>query len=433
MPRPAILVTGAHGQIGFELARLLAPLGEVVAADRAMLDLVRSRCDRRRRAPREARAHRECRRLHRGRSRGDRARARAGRQRAARRAFSRRKRSALAAVLIHFSTDYVFDGKRTTPYPEDAPTAPLNVYGSSKLEGERAIAAVGARAIVLRTSWVYGLRGKNFLLTIRKLAARARRAHDRRRSDRRSQLEPHARRGDGAHRRRRFARARRAIGAVPPVVHAGRRAGTTSRARSSAMRQQPRIVPITTADYPTPARRPAYGVLATSRFESTFGFALPHWREALASCVASPAEPRRVTARSSAPRAAIRTRTTASTSMPTDSARPSPGDDDRVHAERDASDALVHPIAAERCQRFGADLARLLVGGRDLAARARLDELHRRRRRRRACRCDPRRTPPTPRARCSDGNGSSAAPRAPLAARRALRSASDASAMTSSG
>ena len=77
----------------------------------------------------------------------------------------------LGAVLIHYSTDYVFDGAATTPYPEDAPTAPQNVYGATKLEGERAIAATGARALVFRTSWVYGLRGRNFLLTIRRLAA----------------------------------------------------------------------------------------------------------------------------------------------------------------------------------------------------------------------------------------------------------------------
>src|SRR5205085_8772401 len=76
-----------------------------------------------------------------------------------------------SAVLVHYSTDYVFDGTRKTPYTEDAATAPLNVYGRTKLEGEQAIAQTGARAIVLRTSWVYGLAGKNFLLTMRKLAA----------------------------------------------------------------------------------------------------------------------------------------------------------------------------------------------------------------------------------------------------------------------
>src|SRR6185369_12249271 len=75
------------------------------------------------------------------------------------------------ALLIHYSTDYVFDGSATSPYDEDAPAAPLNVYGQSKLDGERAIVASDARALILRTSWVYGLRGKNFLLTIRRLAA----------------------------------------------------------------------------------------------------------------------------------------------------------------------------------------------------------------------------------------------------------------------
>ena len=120
---------------------------------------------------------------------------------------------------------------------------------------------------------------------------RARRADGRGRPDRRAQLEPHARGGDGANRRRRIAGARRARGVVSPVVRAGRRAGTTSRARSSASVAHPRLVPIATADYPTPARRPAYGVLATARFERTFGFALPDWREELAACLASPAEP----------------------------------------------------------------------------------------------------------------------------------------------
>ena len=75
------------------------------------------------------------------------------------------------AVLIHYSTDFVFDGTATVPYAEDAPVAPLNVYGASKLAGEQAIAASGAHALTLRTSWVYGRRGRNFLLTIRRLAA----------------------------------------------------------------------------------------------------------------------------------------------------------------------------------------------------------------------------------------------------------------------
>ena len=76
----------------------------------------------------------------------------------------------LDAVLIHYSTDYVFDGLAATPYTEEAPTFPLNVYGRSKLRGEQAIVASGAAAVVLRTSWVYAARGRNFFLTIRRLA-----------------------------------------------------------------------------------------------------------------------------------------------------------------------------------------------------------------------------------------------------------------------
>jgi dTDP-4-dehydrorhamnose reductase len=170
LPPPTILVTGAQGQIGFELARLLAPMGTVVAMDRATLDL--SDADAivatvRRLTPAlivNAGAYTAV-----DRAESEAELARAVNARAPGVLAEEAKR--LAAVLIHFSTDYVFDGLRTSPYPEDAPPAPQNVYGASKLEGERAIAAVGAHALVLRTSWVYGLRGRNFLLTIRRLAA----------------------------------------------------------------------------------------------------------------------------------------------------------------------------------------------------------------------------------------------------------------------
>jgi dTDP-4-dehydrorhamnose reductase len=76
-----------------------------------------------------------------------------------------------AELLVHNSTDYVFDGASSTPYTESATTRPLNVYGASKLAGETAIRDAGADALILRTSWVYGLRGRNFLLTVRRLAS----------------------------------------------------------------------------------------------------------------------------------------------------------------------------------------------------------------------------------------------------------------------
>jgi len=289
MPRPTILVTGTQGQIGFELAQLLAPLGNVVAADRAMLDLADPDAIvavMRRQKPAvivNAGAYTAV-----DRAESEPALASAINARAPGILAEEAKRA--AAVLVHFSTDYVFDGARTTPYPEDAPTAPLNVYGETKLEGERAIADAGAKAIVLRTSWVYGLRGKNFLLTMRKLAAE------------RDHLTVVADQIGVPNWSRTLASATARIVASGVSAMAERSGlyhlsssgeaswydfarailGDTSKAR---------LLPIATADYPTPARRPAYGVLATSRFESTFGFALPSWREALADCVASGAAP----------------------------------------------------------------------------------------------------------------------------------------------
>jgi len=289
MPRPTILVTGAQGQIGFELVRLLAPLGNVVAADRAMLDL--SDPDAivavvRREKPAlivNAGAYTAV-----DRAESEPGLARAINARAPGILAEEAKRA--AAVLVHFSTDYVFDGTRATPYPEDAPTAPLNVYGQSKLEGERAIANAGANAIVLRTSWVYGLRGRNFLLTIRRLAAE------------RDELTVVADQIGVPNWSHTLASATvRIIAAGLPAM--AERSGLYHLSSSGEASwydfarailgdtSEPRLVPIATADYPTPARRPAYGVLATSRFESTFGFALPNWREALADCVASGAAP----------------------------------------------------------------------------------------------------------------------------------------------
>ena len=292
MPRPTILVTGAQGQIGFELARLLAPLGNVVAADRAMLDL--SDPDAivavvRREKPAlivNAGAYTAV-----DRAESEAGLARAINARAPGILAEEAKRAARGARFI-FPPTTCSTERAATPYPEDAPTAPLNVYGASKLEGERAIAAAGAHAIVLRTSWVYGLRGRNFLLTIRRLAAE------------RDELTVVADQIGVPNWSHTLASATVRIvaaglpamaersGLVPSFVF-GRGELVRLRARDPRRHVGPRLVPIATAEYPTPARRPAYGVLATSRFESTFGFALPSWREALADCVASGAAPPR--------------------------------------------------------------------------------------------------------------------------------------------
>jgi dTDP-4-dehydrorhamnose reductase len=286
--RPTILVTGAGGQVGFEIARLLAPAFDVIATDRATLDL--SDPDA---IVATMRAAKPALVVNAGaytavdRAETETALAQAVNGRAPGVLADEAKR--LGALLIHYSTDYVFDGQRTSPYPEDAPTAPLNVYGATKLEGERAIAASGAHALVFRTSWVYGLRGKNFLLTIRRLAAE------------RDELSIVADQIGVPNWSRALAEATvRVIGGGLPAI--AERAGLyhlSATGRGSwydfacaivGDRPRPRVVPIVAAQYPTPARRPAYGVLATARFEATFGFALPEWRETLRRCLESPAE-----------------------------------------------------------------------------------------------------------------------------------------------
>jgi dTDP-4-dehydrorhamnose reductase len=289
MRRPTILVTGAQGQMGFELARLLVPLGEVVATDRSQLDLadpdaiVAAMRGARPAVVVNAGAYTA---VDRAETEGALALAVNGRAPGILAEEAKR----LGALLVHYSTDYVFDGTRTTPYPEDAPTAPQNAYGASKLAGERAIAATGARALVLRTSWVYGMRGKNFLLTIRRLAAE------------RDELSIVADQIGVPNWCRTLAEATvRILGAG--LSSAAERAGLyhlSSTGQASwhefacaivGEAPRPTIKAIKTVDYPTPARRPAYGVLATARFEAAFGFALPHWRDALARCVASPPAP----------------------------------------------------------------------------------------------------------------------------------------------
>jgi dTDP-4-dehydrorhamnose reductase len=190
----------------------------------------------------------------------------------------------IGAVLSHYSTDYVFDGKATTPYPEDAPANPLNVYGASKHEGERAIAATGAHALTFRTSWVYGLTGKNFLLTIRRLAAE------------RDELTIVADQVGVPNWSRALAEATERIVAagLPALAERSGLYHLSSSGQASwyefacaivGDRPRPRVAPITTAEYPLPARRPAYGVLSTERFTRTFGFSVPDWREALERCL----------------------------------------------------------------------------------------------------------------------------------------------------
>jgi dTDP-4-dehydrorhamnose reductase len=168
-----ILLTGADGQVGWELRSALAPLGEVLALDRAALDLA---------APDALRARvRETQpavivnaaaytAVDRAESEHELAQAINGTAPGILAEETKR----LGGILVHYSTDYVFDGEKRAPYVEaDAPD-PVNAYGRTKLHGERAVAASGCRHLTLRTSWVYGARGRNFLLTMLRLAGERR-------------------------------------------------------------------------------------------------------------------------------------------------------------------------------------------------------------------------------------------------------------------
>jgi dTDP-4-dehydrorhamnose reductase len=192
------------------------------------------------------------------------------------------------ARLIHYSTDYVFDGAARLPYPESAPAAPLSVYGRTKLEGDRLVLAACPAATVLRTGWVYSPGGSNFLLTMRRLM---------RQQDEVRVVDDQY----GAPTTAAFlARATLAVlhsSQAPGGVYHITAAGETTwcgfaraiherlRARESLACRS--VVPITTAQYPTPARRPAWSVLDCTRFERTFSFAREPWKQLLDEAVAA--------------------------------------------------------------------------------------------------------------------------------------------------
>ncbi len=179
----------------------------------------------------------------------------------------------------------MFDGTSAEPYREQDPTNPLNVYGSSKLGGERAIAAAGGAHLILRTSWIYGWHGQNFLLTMRRLAA----TRDELRVVADQFGVPNWSRSLAEATASLIGRGASALARKSGIYHlSGRgRASWFDFARAIFDdSDRPRVVPITTAEYPTPARRPASSVLATGKLEEAFGIALPHWRQTLAACKA---------------------------------------------------------------------------------------------------------------------------------------------------
>jgi dTDP-4-dehydrorhamnose reductase len=282
-----ILLTGKNGQVGWELQRTLCTLGDVVALGSAELDLadpdaiVRVVRDIKPDLVVNAAAYTA---VDKAESEPDLAMAVNGHAPGVLAEEAKR----LGALLVHYSTDYVFDGSKTSPYVETDEPGPLNVYGRTKLEGERAIQAVDGRHLILRTSWVYGMRGKNFLLTMQRLLRE------------RPEL--------GVVQDQLGAPTwSRVIAEVTAQVLASLSTRETSGiyhltcagegswfdfASAIAADLQARgcevavVKPILAEAYPVPARRPANSRLSCQALQSTFGIKLPDWRQALHLCVA---------------------------------------------------------------------------------------------------------------------------------------------------
>jgi dTDP-4-dehydrorhamnose reductase len=307
--KPTILLTGKTGQIGSELHRLLPQLGRVVAPDRKELDLLD--LDAIRRTVRDVRpqllvnaaaytavdaAEQDQASAH-------------GINAEAVRVFAEEARS-LNAALVHYSTDYVFDGSKRTPYDETDSANPLNVYGKTKFAGEQAIRNSGTPYLIFRTAWVYATRGRNFLLTILRLATE--REELKVVSD---QIGAPTCASDiatattkilaGIWERNNGAAVFSKVGGTYHMTAQGQTtwydfAKAILEKASGASHDLPwlaaathgrpliahQVAPISTEAFRSPTQRPAYSVLSNSRLIETFGIALPDWHIQVLRCFA---------------------------------------------------------------------------------------------------------------------------------------------------
>jgi dTDP-4-dehydrorhamnose reductase len=282
-----ILLTGASGQVGHQLQRSLQSLGQVVAVDRARMDL--SDLDQVRDVVRAVRpglivnpaAYTAV-------DQAESEPALAHRINAEAPAVMAAEARLLGAAMVHYSTDYVFDGTKQGAYVETDPTNPINVYGQSKLAGEQAIAAAGIAHLILRTSWVYGMHGKNFLLTMLRLGRE------------RDELRVVADQFGAPTWSRTIADSTAAVLAQARaggeswwdrnsgVYHLSCQGRTSWHGFTEAIVASAglscAVAPIGSADYPTPARRPANSVLSSDKLIDRF-CAIPAWEQALALCL----------------------------------------------------------------------------------------------------------------------------------------------------
>ena len=286
-----ILITGGAGQLGWELRRTLAIFGEVVAPPRDILDLASAES-----IVAAVRGIRPGLIVN------------AAAYTAVDKAESE---SALAmkingdaprilaeeaalrnAALIHYSTDYVFDGRKAEPYREEDETAPINTYGQTKLAGEQGVMAAKAAHLVFRTSWVYGSRGSNFLLTMLRLAKERKElkvVDDQVGAPTSARLIAEATAvaiaasfANGVLDLDHF----RQTGGLYHLTAAGR---TTWYGFAQAILRKregvAKVLPIPTSGYPTPARRPLNSLLDNGKLQKQFGFSLPDWKVGLQLCM----------------------------------------------------------------------------------------------------------------------------------------------------
>jgi dTDP-4-dehydrorhamnose reductase len=201
----------------------------------------------------------------------------------------------IGATVIHYSTDYIFDGKAKSPYKEEDATCPLSIYGKSKLAGEQAVTQVGISHIIFRTSWVYSLRGSNFLITMQKLAQT------------RKQIKvvddqtgaPTSARAIAEGTAHILGQGLKAGTTKPPVFsHPGvfhmSCSGETNWfgfakiiLRLSGLSEGTEVAPISTCEYPTPAARPKYSLLSNIKLNQVFHHEMPKWKDALQECLSS--------------------------------------------------------------------------------------------------------------------------------------------------
>ena len=294
LPSPRILLTGARGQVGWELRRTLSCLGEVVALDSRSMNLADADAVRqtvREMAPNIIVNPAAYTAVDKAESEPELAHA----VNAVAPGVLAEEAARLGALLVHYSTDYVFNGSGSTPWKEDDACDPLNVYGATKLAGERAIQAAGCRHLIFRTSWVYGARGSNFLLTMRRLMRE------------RPELKIVADQVGAPTWCRDLAEATaQVLGQIASPMSASNKAepwgiyhmtnaGETSwHGFAEAIQAMDEfeetcapahLRPIPSSEYPTPAKRPLNSRLNNDKLKQTFGISLQDWHAALALCL----------------------------------------------------------------------------------------------------------------------------------------------------